>query len=84
VIKAEQNLLGTEGGWGDRIGKGAGGRNDPNNVCTCEQKNKKKIAKDFIFFICYKTFHIFIPNNYRQILQKHFYGIRNKLQISKS
>jgi hypothetical protein len=25
-----------EGGERERIGAGAGGRNDPNNVCTCE------------------------------------------------
>jgi hypothetical protein len=36
VIKAEHGLPRTEGekerGWG----RGAEGRNDPNNVCTCE------------------------------------------------
>jgi hypothetical protein len=30
VIRAEQDLPGTE------VGRRGGGRNDPNNVCTCE------------------------------------------------
>jgi hypothetical protein len=34
VIKAEQDLPGTERGRGERVGDGAGGRNDSNNVCT--------------------------------------------------
>jgi hypothetical protein len=34
VIRAEQYLPGSEV-W-RRWGGGAGGRNDPNNVCTCE------------------------------------------------
>jgi hypothetical protein len=34
-IKAEQDLLGTEGRGAKRWGRG-GGTNDPNNVCTCE------------------------------------------------
>jgi hypothetical protein len=37
VIKAEHNLPGTER-KGERLGEGAGGRNYPNNVCTCEKK----------------------------------------------
>jgi hypothetical protein len=36
VIKAEQDLLETEGGRGERVEEGVGGRNNPNNVCTCE------------------------------------------------
>jgi hypothetical protein len=36
VIKEEQDLPGTEGGEGKIVGEGAGGRNGPNNVCTCE------------------------------------------------
>jgi hypothetical protein len=37
VIRAEQDLPGTEGReWGREWGRGAGQRNDPNNVCTCE------------------------------------------------
>jgi hypothetical protein len=36
VIKVEQDLPGTEGGGGKRVGERAGGRNDPNNICTCE------------------------------------------------
>jgi hypothetical protein len=36
VIKAEQDLPGTEGEEGRGLGRGAGGRKDPNNVCTCE------------------------------------------------
>jgi hypothetical protein len=39
VIKAEQDLPGTEGGRQEKVGEEGGGRNDPNNVCTCEQKN---------------------------------------------
>jgi hypothetical protein len=46
-IRAEQVLPGREGGWVVRWksgrgrereegGEGAGWRNDPNNVCTCE------------------------------------------------
>jgi hypothetical protein len=37
VIRAEHDLPGI-GGEG---GRGAWGRNDPNNVCTCEKMNKK-------------------------------------------
>jgi hypothetical protein len=37
VIKADQDLPGTEEEEGGRRwGRGAGGRNNPNNVCTCE------------------------------------------------
>jgi hypothetical protein len=36
VIKAKQVLPGWEGGEGEKVRVGAGGRNDPNNVCTCE------------------------------------------------
>jgi hypothetical protein len=36
VIKAEQDLPGTEGGGGQKVGEGAEGRSDPNNGCTCE------------------------------------------------
>jgi hypothetical protein len=36
AIKAEQDVPGTEGGREERVGEGDGGRNDPNNVCTCE------------------------------------------------
>jgi hypothetical protein len=38
VIKAEQDLSGTEGRRERKVGGGreGGGRNDPNNVCTCE------------------------------------------------
>jgi hypothetical protein len=43
VIRAEQDLPGTEGGRGK--GRRVGWRNDPNNVCTCEKMNKKKQAK---------------------------------------
>jgi hypothetical protein len=39
--RAEQVLTGREG-WGNRVGTGAGGRNVPNNVCTCEQMNNKR------------------------------------------
>jgi hypothetical protein len=35
-IRAEQILPGSEGGGGDREREGVGGRNSPNNVCTCE------------------------------------------------
>jgi hypothetical protein len=39
-IRAEQVLHGSEG---DRDwGREAEGRNDPNNVCTCEKMNKNK------------------------------------------
>jgi hypothetical protein len=33
---AKQVLPGREEGGGKRVGAGAGGRNDPNNICTCE------------------------------------------------
>jgi hypothetical protein len=36
VIKAEQDLPGTEGGRRERVGEGVWGRNDKNNVCTYE------------------------------------------------
>jgi hypothetical protein len=36
VIRAEKDLPGTEGGRGEEWRRVAGGRNDPNNVCTCE------------------------------------------------
>jgi hypothetical protein len=32
----EQVLSGKEGGEGKRVRVRAGGRNDPNHVCTCE------------------------------------------------
>jgi hypothetical protein len=35
-IKAEQDLPESEGGGRRGWGRGAGDRNDPNNVCTCE------------------------------------------------
>jgi hypothetical protein len=34
--RAEKFLSGSERGWREREGMGAGGRNDPNSVCTCE------------------------------------------------
>jgi hypothetical protein len=40
VIRAERDLPGTEGGRETRWGRGAGWRNDPNDVCTCEYMNK--------------------------------------------
>jgi hypothetical protein len=36
VIRAEEVLPGTEEGRGALWERGAGWRNDPNNVCTCE------------------------------------------------
>jgi hypothetical protein len=33
---AEQVLPGNEGEGGERVEAWAGGKNDPNNVCTCE------------------------------------------------
>jgi hypothetical protein len=33
---AEQVLPGSKGEWGERVEEGGGGRNDPNNVHTCE------------------------------------------------
>jgi hypothetical protein len=33
---SEQVLPGREVRGGENVGMGAGGRNDPNNVCTCE------------------------------------------------
>jgi hypothetical protein len=36
VVKVEQVLPGTEGERRERVGEGSRGRNDPNNVCTCE------------------------------------------------
>jgi hypothetical protein len=44
VIKAEYNLPGTER-KGERLGEGAEGRNDPNNVCTYEKNKKIKSKK---------------------------------------
>jgi hypothetical protein len=35
-IRAEQVLPGSKGRWGGEDGEGAGGKNDPDNVCTCE------------------------------------------------
>jgi hypothetical protein len=35
-IRAEQVLLESKGSRGEREGEGAGGRNSPNNICTCE------------------------------------------------
>jgi hypothetical protein len=35
----EQVLPEREGGRRERVGAGAGGRNDPNYVCTCELMN---------------------------------------------
>jgi hypothetical protein len=36
VIRTEQNLPGSDEGVGGGQGRGAGRRNDRNNVCTCE------------------------------------------------
>jgi hypothetical protein len=33
-------------GEGERVGVGAGVRNDPNNVCTCEQMNNNTHAQE--------------------------------------
>jgi hypothetical protein len=41
VKRAEWDLPETEEGRGGEKGRGRGWRNDPNNVCTCEQMNKK-------------------------------------------
>jgi hypothetical protein len=35
-IRAEHVLPGSEEGMGESVGLGGGGRNDPNNVHTCE------------------------------------------------
>jgi hypothetical protein len=35
VIRAEKDLTGMKGVRGEGV-RGAGGRNDPNHVCTCE------------------------------------------------
>jgi hypothetical protein len=35
-IRAEEILPGSERGRRERVWEGPGGRNDPNNVCTCE------------------------------------------------
>jgi hypothetical protein len=35
-IRAEQVLPGCEEGRGERVRRRAGGRNGPNNICTCE------------------------------------------------
>jgi hypothetical protein len=38
-------------GKGERMGAGAGGKNDPNNVCTYEYMNNKYINKYiYIYF----------------------------------
>jgi hypothetical protein len=42
VIRAEQDLPGTERERGEKVGRGERGRNDPNNVSTCEQMSNKK------------------------------------------
>jgi hypothetical protein len=42
VIRARGDLPETEEVRGEGWGMGAGWRNDPKNVCTCEQMNKKK------------------------------------------
>jgi hypothetical protein len=41
-IRTEQFLPGSNG---EEWGKGAGGRNDPNNVWTCEKMNKKLVME---------------------------------------
>jgi hypothetical protein len=45
VTRAEQDLPGAEGRGGEKVREGAGGRNDPNKVCTRGQMNnlKKKV-----------------------------------------
>jgi hypothetical protein len=43
--KAEQFLPGSEVGEGERERAGAGGRNDPYNVCTYEYVNREKNIK---------------------------------------
>jgi hypothetical protein len=42
IKRAEQVLLGSEGDVGNSEGSGTGGRNDPNNVHTCEYVNNEK------------------------------------------
>jgi hypothetical protein len=39
--RPKQVLPGREGGWKGEGGEGAGGRNDPNNVCTYEYMSKE-------------------------------------------
>jgi hypothetical protein len=59
VIKVVQHLPGTEGGREENVGEGAEGRNDPNNVCTCELKKKKKhttvvkLNSDLLWWLAY-------------------------------
>jgi hypothetical protein len=44
---------------GERVRRGAGVRNDPNNVCTCELMNKKKESKSpHVTFYCIYHFII--------------------------
>jgi hypothetical protein len=45
VIKAKEDLPGTEGGRGKRLRRGTGGRNDPKNVHV----NKRIILKIYYF-----------------------------------
>jgi hypothetical protein len=40
--RAEQVLPGSKEDGGEREGRGTGGRNGPNNVCTYEYMNKEK------------------------------------------
>jgi hypothetical protein len=44
-ISAEQDLPGSEGAKGERMGVGDGGRNNPNNICTYESMNLKNHQK---------------------------------------
>jgi hypothetical protein len=35
-MRAQWDLLGIEGGRGEKVGRGTGWRNHPKNVCTCD------------------------------------------------
>jgi hypothetical protein len=70
VIRAENDLPGSEGGRGER-GERGGRRNDANNVCTCEYMNNLKN----LIFLCDKIPEVIknsrnIPQNMRAIYHK--------------
>jgi hypothetical protein len=48
-IRAKQVLPGSNEGGGRERGQGVGGKNGPNNVCTCEymNNNNKKTTTSF-------------------------------------